>query len=807
MSPPPNPGPAAPIEAPPTPGDPLVQDPIYRAAHQADGLQLRELFDLLLRGRRIIAGVTLAVLLPVALYTFTRPDLYSAYAIVLVHKRDRDLADILPTSPASAFFQDERNLENELLILRQSMPLADSAARRVMAIGRVPGSGEDLTILEVPEDRPMTPALVGARLQGGYVHSALEGTDVDAIRVTATSTVPGEAAMLANVYADEFITRSRQSSRAGAAASRAFLEDQISSQGGALSSADDAVRRFMVREGAVALDEESSRTVSQLAQLEAQRDEADIEIRMKLATVEALERELAGIEPRLAGRVASGADREIATLQTRIAELATRLEQIYIRNPELRDAANPPAAVSGLGDQIATLEGRVRTLTNQLVADDIAVGGGGPGDQSTGFQRAAELRRRLIDERVALSGVEAQRAVLTQRVAQYEGQLRTLPTQSIELAQLQRDRQATETLYRALEQRLQEARLAEQSEIGYAELIRPATVPWTPYSPNRPRNLLLGLMLGLGAGAAIALARLRLDDRVFRPDDLRDAGYPVLGTIPDVSDLVRADFGGNETVEVDGQRLDTRIVTLLNPISAASEGYRALRTSIQFSRPDAVVQTILVTSAKPGEGKSTTAVNLAVVMAQSGRRTLLIDGDLRRPTVHRQLGRPARPGLVDLLFQEGAPDLAPYITPIDDLVVIPAGARAPNPSELLGSRAMRDLLATLREQFDVIVIDAPPVLAATDPVLLSTQADATFVVVSSGSTHRHELAHTYDALSSVGARIIGVVLNRFDLTHAYGYRYKYAYRYGRTYGYGSEDREAPRGLAKLARRFRRGRDA
>jgi tyrosine-protein kinase Etk/Wzc len=292
-------------------------------------------------------------------------------------------------------------------------------------------------------------------------------------------------------------------------------------------------------------------------------------------------------------------------------------------------------------------------------------------------------------------------------------------------------------------------------------------------------------------GVGLALVRYRLDDRIRRPDDMSALDTPLVGTVPDMTAMLRQDFGDRETVEVDGMHVDTHLVTLLNPLTVASEAYRGLRTSVQFSRPDKVIETILVTSARPAEGKSTVVLNLAIAMAQAGRRTLVVDADLRKPSIHRKLGISWEPGLVGLLF-DGAPfDPGKYATAVDDLYVIPSGRTAPNPSELLGSQSLRDAIGTFREHFDVIIFDAPPVLAATDAVLLSTQCDATIVVAAAGTTRSHEITDTLAALRDVGAKVIGTVLNRFDLSHAYGYRYKYTYSYGGHYSYGS-DRQVPR---------------
>ncbi len=313
---------------------------------------------------------------------------------------------------------------------------------------------------------------------------------------------------------------------------------------------------------------------------------------------------------------------------------------------------------------------------------------------------------------------------------------------------------------------------------------RPSSRP-DPFAPSRLRNLVLGGILGLFLGGALAIGRVRLDHRLNRPDDLKEFSAPLIATIPNTNELIERDFDGQDTVTVDGRDVDSHLVALLNPMAAASEAYRGLRTSVQFSRPDVMVKTILVTSANPSEGKSTTAANLALVMAQAGRRVLLVDGDLRKPTAHRKFGVAREPGLVQMLFEETPTTFDDLPEPADDLYVLTAGRIVPNPSELLGSKRMRDLINQMRDQFDIVIFDAPPVLAATDAVLLSTQADATLLVARAGQTRDYEIQSALQELGGVGASVIGTVLNGFDVSKSYGYKYKYAYRYGSDYAYGS----------------------
>ena len=774
------PAPTAPADGLPARPASLVEDPFY--VDRDEGIDLREILDILVRGRWILLGAMLAVVLPVAAWTLAQPARFVSYSLVLIDQKDQSLADVLPTA---AMFGEDRNLENEILTLRQSMPLATTAAESLLSLRATP-RGARLGILAPVEtaagERPATVQDVAFRLQAAYVSTAQEGKDADALRVSVVSTDPAEAALVANVYTAAFVALSQSSNRAGMSASRRFLEDQVAQRRDDLQSLDGSVREFMMREGAVALDQETAQMIDQLASLEAQRDAAAVEAQVKAQSVGALRAELARVEPRLSARVASGAEGQIEAAQTRIRVVAAELEPYYVRNPAFRNGADVPGVITRGRDEIARLEARIAALSDQLTRESVAAGG----DAQTGFQRVAELRRQLTDGQIALDGLGTQQAALGGQVAEIEARLADIPGQSIDLAQLQRERMGAERLYSALDEKLQEARVAEQSQLGYATVLRPAFAAPAPFAPSRARNIGLGALLGLVLGVGAALARVRLDHRIHRPDDLARFDMPVLGTIPDMGPLIRKEFGTAERLDVDGRSYDLHLVALLNPMATVSETYRALRTSVQFARPDAEIRTLLVTSSNPGEGKSVTAANLAVVMAQAGRRVLLVDADLRRPTVHRTFGLSREPGVVQALFQTGAEDFAGATEVADSLFVLPAGRIVPNPSEMLGSKRMRDFLAAAHARFDVVILDAPPVLAATDAVLLSTQADATLLVARAGVTQDFDLESSQRALVSVGAHLIGVVLNGFDVSQAYGYRYKYAYRYGQEYAYGHD---------------------
>jgi len=312
-------------------------------------------------------------------------------------------------------------------------------------------------------------------------------------------------------------------------------------------------------------------------------------------------------------------------------------------------------------------------------------------------------------------------------------------------------------------------------------VVQPPTTPTSPVSPKPVRNIALGAVLGVLLGLGVALVRETLDRTVKTQDDIKAiTDVPVLGAIMRDPDAVKRPL----IVEVD-------------PRSPRAEAFRSLRTNLQFVDAANHPRTVVVTSSLAGEGKSTMAANLALTMAQGGSKVCLVEADLRRPKVLDYLGLEGAVGLTDALI--GRAEVFDLIQPYGgtNLWVLGAGPIPPNPSELLGSTAMRTILAELSGRFDYVVIDSPPALPVTDAVVLSSLVDGVILVVGSGVVQRDQLAHALESLESVAGRVLGLVLNRVPQNSA-GYG---GYSYG-TYGYSSYTSEAPPEEATRAERKR-----
>jgi exopolysaccharide transport family protein len=354
---------------------------------------------------------------------------------------------------------------------------------------------------------------------------------------------------------------------------------------------------------------------------------------------------------------------------------------------------------------------------------------------------------------------------------------------AIQYSILKRDLESYRQLYEGLMEKMKQAGVSAGLKSNNFRIVDVARVPTAPIEPNIPRNLLFAFMLGLTSGVGLAFLLEGLDNTVRTTEQAQMiSGLPPLGMIPMGSRSAREGADSKRLVIATSKEA-VELVTQVRPQSQMAESYRALRTSLLLSNLGAPPKVIMITSALPQEGKTTTSINCAVVLAQKGIRVLLIDADLRRPSIHKTLGMGPRSGLSNVLT--GSATLQQTITRspvLPNLFILPAGTPPPNPAELLASANMRDVLEELRAQYDHIVVDTPPTLSVTDAVVLSPRADAIVLVIRSGQTTKHALRRSRDVLLQVNAKVSGVLLNAVDLTSPdYYYYYEYKSKYSRYY--------------------------
>jgi capsular exopolysaccharide synthesis family protein len=414
------------------------------------------------------------------------------------------------------------------------------------------------------------------------------------------------------------------------------------------------------------------------------------------------------------------------------------------------------------------------------------------------LDQAIEKEKQNIIDALESNYKEARQreTLLTQALDQQKAESNQMAGKLVEYNILKREAEANKTLYEGLMTKLKETAISQGLRSSNIRVVDAAMIPSTPARPAKTRNVVLAFLIGLVGGIGLALMREYLDNTVKTPDDVeRLTRLPSLAVVPQFAGsnghvkklrlLKSSDANGHEKrIELVAQHL---------PKSQMSEAFRALRTSILLSQAEHPPQVILVTSALPREGKTTAAANLAVTLAQLGDRTVLVDADLRKPGIGRllNLGSGKYAGLSSYLAGVSSLDLVCIPHPaIPNLAAIPTGPLPPNPADLLSSHKLVEAIAELRTKYKFIVIDSPPIMAATDAVILSVQADGVLLVVRSGETPKEAFTRTRDLLNSVKCHILGVVLNAVDAS-APDYYYSYRY-YPYSYGYGlREASEAP----------------
>ncbi|MCJ7554830.1 MAG: polysaccharide biosynthesis tyrosine autokinase, partial [Ignavibacteriaceae bacterium] len=381
-------------------------------------------------------------------------------------------------------------------------------------------------------------------------------------------------------------------------------------------------------------------------------------------------------------------------------------------------------------------------------------------------EEVKDLSRKIVDEELKSKSLRASITGLTAIVNKYEKRFNTLPKTSIDLARFQRNRESTEKLYILLEEKYQEALINEQSQPGNVLVIDNAREPNFPSKPNRILIILVGTILGFGLAFGYVFIKNYFDDTVKTPEDVQKNNVNVLAWIPEI-----------EGLGINGTSSSEFVIARL-PDSIPSEAFRALRTRINFSRPDiSSLKTILVTSPAPREGKTTVALNLAGSFAQTNKKTLLVDCDLRKPRVHQLFGTKKAPGIIDYLFSSAKLEDVLRQTEIKNLSYITSGTIPPNPAEMLASHQLEEFFNEMKKIYDIIIIDSPPVVAVTDSEILSRKVDGTLLVVSSELTENDMLKRAVELLKNDNATLLGTVLNNFRYKSGYASYYKYYYYY------------------------------
>jgi succinoglycan biosynthesis transport protein ExoP len=553
---------------------------------------------------------------------------------------------------------------------------------------------------------------------GGSVRTLLKNLSgeprerTDVIDVHYTTNDPHTAQRVVNTAVRVFQASNASAAQQQSARRRRFIENQVKRTDTLLMRAEQALSAFRSREHLYSSQERLLAQQSDLTGLKVRRGELAADRQMHQNLLTALERRDRGVAP--GERLSALASAPEIAENPVVSELYEQLARYHAEHDSLTagtwgNLASHPD-VKRLDTLIASTESKIATAARGQIA-------------------AIDARLASLDELISRSAAE----------------MSALPRKEGEQAQLV---QRVETYRRTAEQlqeKLQQAQIEEAVEIGQVEVVDLADLPPTPIGGSRTVKLMFGLVLGLllGGGSAYFLENRK---SVFRRQAELEAALriPSLALIPR---LKAASGNGRHSL---GQ---------LEKNLRGAEAYRMLRTNLLFSESVQALKTLVITSAEPQEGKTTTAANLAVAYAQQGYLVLLVDCDLRCGRVHELFKLPLEPGLTELLLGQKVPTEVIRSTPVEQLFVLPAGALPPHPSELVGSARLQEALTTLLGTFDIIILDSPPVLVVPEAGILSKQADGVLVVVRADHTEREVARRAVYQLTTLGARVVGSVLN------------------------------------------------
>ncbi|MBI3584454.1 MAG: polysaccharide biosynthesis tyrosine autokinase [Nitrospinae bacterium] len=717
-------------------------------------LDLRDYVRILRKRKVIVIFTTLMLgIFSFVFATLQKPvPLYKASSSVKIEKSSTMAGLYLQ----SVSYSEYDTLETQATIIR-SYPIMEIVAKRLELLDK------NLSSNDIRQNNKYLNVVLDLK---DKVTTAQEG-NTNIVNITITSEEPDFCQLAATTIAEVFKEQNTYEKNKRAISGREFIEGQLKIVSTKLKDAEEKVKTFREENKLVSLPDQSRIVLDQLTRAEAQYNELTKSLSEMELMAKQLKEQRAIPKQTLEGVVAERVGPIFQRLNTQLLDLNVKKDSLLLlfteKHPEVQD----------VNEQIANI---TKNMISQLMA------------QKNTLQRAAESLKVEIEK--------------------LREQLKALPESGLKLARLERDVKLNAEVYTMLEQKHQEALIQEAEKIEEVTIVKPALKPTSAINPPQTASVtFVGAILGMVLGLVFAFIMETMDTSIGTIEDVESyLEVPVVGIIPfiapeDIKDILLKKSHIEQSDEILGR--NARLVTHFAPKSTLAESYRALRTNIQFSCLEREAKLLIFTSSSPGEGKSSTTMNLAMVMAQAGSKVLLVDADLRKPMVNKVFGLDREPGLSDVILgnyefddvirtvtdimmgKMGMEDI--MTTPgIDNLSIITSGTVPPNPSELLNSPRIPALFAQLREKFDIVLIDTTPILPATDAAILGSKADGVVIVYQVGKIARGSLKRAKVQMDNVKAKVIGIVLNGLKPEVSLDYQ---DYRYESYYAYGAEHAE------------------
>lgn len=733
-------------------------------AKKNEPIDIRDYLHVILKRKMTIATFFIIVVLTVAVYAFTATPTYRATTRIVIETENPNLVSIQEVLSVDATRSDYYQTQYKII---ESRNVAREVIRR-------------LKLEKHPEFAPFTDA--GASDGGLSVFNLLDSV-TNWIKDLMPKSNETENADEDHVIDTSLVTEFIRRIRVNPIRNSRLVDISMESEDPRLAAhmANELVRTYIDRNMETKLQaaKNAVKWLGERINEERKKVEESENALVRYKETNQIITDFAGDSENITAQKLATLSAQVAEAEARRVTLETRYEQAseLAKNPSMLNSI-PDVLSNDLIKEIKKMEVVLYKRMSELKKK---YGRNHPQMVAINSELADLKKRKIIEIKSVINSLEneynlaaAKEKSLKEALAKQKVETLSLNKKAVQYGVLKRQAESSRQMYDLLMRRFKETSLTEEMKIGNIRVIDRAERPEYPIKPRKKMNILLAMAIGLSAGVFIAFFLEYLDNTIKAPDDVKhQLGLPFLGPVP----MYAASHKQGALPDV---------VTVYSPKAVASESFRGIRTGILYSSADNTPQTILITSASPGEGKTSCASNIAAVMAQSGGRILLLDCDMRRPKLHRLFRINPKVGLSSVLVKVGELKNAIQPTGIENLDMIPCGPTPPNPSELLGSDQMRLLLERLRKRYTRIIIDSSPVTAVTDSVLLAKEADAVVMIVRAGETPRPSVKAALEQLAAVEANVIGAVLNSVQADRDGYHYYQYYYYY---YG-GSREKSA-----------------
>lgn len=702
--------------------------------------ELKTYFFLLLENKILFLTTFFIVISLVFLITkFTKPT-YQSTSLILIETNDKGLSflPIRDLNPRQTVINNHiEMIQSRTLFERVENVLANGGYLDSLYIGkfrekeaRISYLKKNLTVIPVK--------------------------DTDILKIIYNDKSPEDAFFITKIIVEHYYNINLEMTRGELSEVRKFLEEQLKKIENDLQTNEENLKKFKENNSIIELTEETSKLVDMISNFEGQKKQNYVEREMLLAKLNYLKENLSQSNK----MISEGFLNELDPFLERSMKELDSLQSSYAYFLSLGyDTSHP---------KIKEIKIRVENLKNNIVVNSKT-----SLTEKYFATNPLDYSKNLMDEIVSVQlevkVKESMIEALNNVIKVSEDKMKKIPYQELMLARLERNKKVSEELYLMLKGKFEEAKVAEAGKLGSVKIIDKPVLNRNPVLPKRNRNYLFGFFLAIILGIGAVFLKEYIDDSVKDIDEIeRELKVNIIGNIP----LIKIKNGKT----VIGEK--GKLLTELPENSPIVESYKILRTNLLYlSEETQIPKIIVVSSATKGEGKSTTASNLSIVLAQLDKKVLLIDGDLRRPVIDKIFNLSFDKGFTNILKGETTVEKVIYPSEIDNLWIIPYGEKTSHSTELLEGKLTRKIFEQLREMFDFIIVDSSPILSVADPAIISKLSDGLLWIVQFKKAKKRELNYTRKLLKNMNIHLLGFVFNNVNTESFYGKYYYYHYYY------------------------------